>query len=163
MMDYENLNLQHYAGNEYANLSVFNNPEKRELKVRLEELPKQIKNPYKVMKSWLKWEIWDISALLEAITSKHNLESRKNKRMAKREANRRNLTTLNAGSNNLKTIFMVMGSKQQKITQLSNDIAASEEEIDTLINLVQLVTVYLYSAGIPYFRKDRMGVYAKVL
>jgi hypothetical protein len=36
-----------------------------------------VKNPFKVMKLWLKWESLDISAMLEAIEMKSELEGRR--------------------------------------------------------------------------------------
>jgi hypothetical protein len=36
-----------------------------------------VKNPFKVMRLWLKWESLDIAAMLEAIEMKSELESRR--------------------------------------------------------------------------------------
>jgi len=83
--------------------------------------------------------------MLEAITGKNNLESKKGKKLARRESNRRDLMSLNNGKNNLKTILKGVGqSRQAKIQALSNEISGSEIEIENTIMLVQLVTVYLY-------------------
>ena len=83
--------------------------------------------------------------MLEAITGKNNLESKKGKKLARRESNRRDLMSLNNGKNNLKTILKGVGqSRQAKIQALSNEISGSKIEIENTIMLVQLVTVYLY-------------------
>lgn len=34
-------------------------------------------NPFKVMKLWLRWEMLDIAAMLEAIEAKSDLESKR--------------------------------------------------------------------------------------
>jgi len=60
LMEYEALTLLNNNPNMSPPVSVFNDADKRELKVRLEELPKQIKNPFMVLRQWIKWEIWEI-------------------------------------------------------------------------------------------------------
>lgn len=58
------------------------------------------------MKLWLKWEMLDITSLLEAIDIKAKLEAKKQKRIQKKESNMKNLAKLNNGKNTIKTIFM---------------------------------------------------------
>jgi hypothetical protein len=75
------------------------------------------------MKLWLKWEMLDILALLEAIEIKSTLEAKKAKRISKKEANMRDLAKLNNGKNTIKTLFLSQDGKVNKITSLTHAIS----------------------------------------
>lgn len=71
---YEETNLKFYAGSKLENFMLFKHPHKFEAKNCIEELPKSVMNPFKVMKLWLKWETLDIAAMIEAVDTKTNLD-----------------------------------------------------------------------------------------
>lgn len=75
------------------------------------------------MKLWLKWEMLDIQAILEAIEIKSNLEIKKAKRISKKESNMKDLQKLNNGKNTIKTMFLSQDGKVNKITSLTHAIS----------------------------------------
>ena len=63
-------------------------------------------NPFKIMKLWIKWEMLELQALLEAVDIKSVLENKKARRLSKKESNMKDLQKLNNGKNTIKTIFL---------------------------------------------------------
>lgn len=60
---------------------LFKHPSKSDAKDSLENLPGQINNPFKIMKLWIRWEMLDLQAMLEAVEIKSALEMKKFKRI----------------------------------------------------------------------------------
>ena len=85
---YEESNLKVYAGAKYDNFLLLKHPQKNEAKESLENLPKEMLNPFRIMKLWLRWESLDIVALLEAIEVKIGYEAKKQRRISKKESDR---------------------------------------------------------------------------
>lgn len=79
------------------------------------------------MKLWIKWEMLDIIALLEAIDRKSELENQKQKRLSKKESNQKDLEKLNNGKNTIKTMLLSKDSKVNKITSLTHSISEAEK------------------------------------
>lgn len=51
----------------------------------VEEYPSKMQNPFKIMLRWLKFELLDLEAILEAISKKNSMELQKQERSLKRE------------------------------------------------------------------------------
>ena len=51
----------------------------------IEEFPIKMQNPFKIMIRWLKFEILDIEAIMEAISKKNAMEQQQQERIHKRE------------------------------------------------------------------------------
>lgn len=81
------------------------------------------------MKLWIRWEMLDILALLEAIEIKSQLEMHKFKRIQKREEQQKTLEKLNHGKNTLKTMFLSKDGKVNKITTLTHSISSVRKDI----------------------------------
>ena len=90
-MQYEDKNLRVYAGNDSDNFLLFAHPQKTDIKDSIINLVTNIKtiksdseqstelrNPYLVIRLWLKWELLDIEAMIEAVMGKTKLETKKN-------------------------------------------------------------------------------------
>lgn len=75
------------------------------------------------MKLWVRWEMIDIVALLEAIDIKNQLEGKKHKKVQKKEAEQKELAKLNQGRNTYKTLLFSQNQKVNKITILTRSIA----------------------------------------
>ena len=131
---YAESNLKQYADGKFENFMLFKHPMKTEVKEQLETLvriyitiislkPKHIQNPFKIMKLWVRWEMIDIIAFLEAVDIKAQLESKKHKRIQKKESDQKELQKLNQGKNTLKSIFQSQDQKVNKITTLTRSIS----------------------------------------
>eukprot|EP00347_Sterkiella_histriomuscorum_P020499 403337564 len=156
---YEEQNLRTYAGTKFENFLLFKHPLKTQAKDILENLPTEIRNPFKIMKLWLKWEMLDINALLEAIDRKTALETKKQKRLNKKESNQKDLNKLNNGKNTLKTIFLSQDSKVNKITYLTHSISEAEKQIECFDLYLKIIVLQLSQSAIPYFKKDKVSIY----
>lgn len=73
---------------------------------------------------WLKWEMLELNAILEAINIKSEMEARKVKKVQKKESDRRNLEQLNTGRTTIKTMLLSKDAKVNKITNLTRSISA---------------------------------------
>ena len=89
--------MKNYIGDNFEKVAVFKHPQKQNAKEKLEALPAALKNPYKTLKLWIKWEQLDITAILEAVEMKHSLESRKQVLATKKSEAQKELEKLNKG------------------------------------------------------------------
>lgn len=63
---------------------VFGASGNNELRTELSDLPHKMQNPFTDMRRWLKFEILDLNAILEAIDKKNETEKRRNKQIEDR-------------------------------------------------------------------------------
>ena len=85
---------------------MFENTKNKSLKEDFENLQNQITNPFTSVKVWLKYEVLEIDAVLEAIEKRHELEKRRNARQAKRMDDLRELNNLENDKFTLGSVFM---------------------------------------------------------
>ena len=76
------------------------------------------------MKLWLKWEMLDIQAFIEAIDMKCSMENKRFKQIQSKQNKKDELEKLNKGRKSIKTIFMTKGGKVNQITSLNRAIIA---------------------------------------
>jgi len=118
-----------------------------------------VKNPYKVMRLWLKWESLDINAMLEAIETKSDLEGRRFSLNQRKQQKQRELDKLKSGKSSMKTMFKSQNSIVNSITNLTRDIANTEKEIECYDIYIKTLIIQINHAAIPYFKKDKVGLY----
>lgn len=81
-----------------------------------------MQNPFTVMRRWLKFEILDLEAILEAIETKNEMEKRRISKQTQRNSNITELQKMKDGKSTLSTFFLGKDSKITKITKLTNEI-----------------------------------------
>jgi hypothetical protein len=118
-----------------------------------------VKNPYKVMRLWLKWESLDINAMLEAIETKSDLEGRRFSLNQRKQQKQRELDKLKSGKSSMKTMFKSQNSIVNSITNLTREIANTEKEIECYDIYIKTLIIQINHAAIPYFKKDKVGLY----
>jgi predicted RNase H-like nuclease (RuvC/YqgF family) len=118
-----------------------------------------VKNPYKVMRLWLKWESLDIAAMLEAIETKSELEGRRFSLNQRKQQKQRELDKLKSGKSSMKTMFKSQNSIVNTITNLTREIANSEKEIECYDIYIKTLIIQINHAAVPYFKKDKVGLY----
>jgi len=116
-------------------------------------------NPFKVMKLWLKWEVLDIAAMLEAVESKSELDSKRFSIMQRKTNKNKELEKLKAGKGTLKTLFKSKDGIVNSITNLTREIAGIEREIECYDVYLKTLTLQINHAAIPYFKKDKVSLY----
>jgi len=72
----------------------------------MESLPHKMQNPFTDMRRWLKFEILDLQAILEAIDKKNEMEKRRNKKILDRKDAIKQIKDMQEGKDSLKTYFM---------------------------------------------------------
>ncbi len=72
----------------------------------MESLPHKMQNPFTDMRRWLKFEILDLQAILEAIDKKNEMEKRRNKKIIDRKDAIKQIKDMREGKDSLKTYFM---------------------------------------------------------
>ena len=75
-----------------------------------------------MIRLWLKWEILDTIAIIEAVNGKTKLENKKQKYINKKEDDKKDLEKLNRGGTTLSTLFKSKDGKVNKITKLTHQI-----------------------------------------
>ena len=85
---------------------LFENTKNKSLKEDFENLQNQITNPFTNVKVWLKYEVLEIDAILEAIEKRAELEKRRNARQAKRLDDLKELNNLENDKFTLGSVFM---------------------------------------------------------
>lgn len=112
-----------YGLADFSNNRVISNTDNDTTRNAMENMPKQIDNPYSKFKHWLKDEIIDFHSLVEAISQREIIESLKHKTELKKKSCQSELDKLNAGKKTLKTFFKSSSSKANEITSLTQTIA----------------------------------------
>lgn len=127
---YEESTVAVYGLADFSNNRVVSNTDDSNVRDTIDTIPKQLDNPYSKFKHWIKEEIIDFHALVEAISQRELLENLKAKAENKRKNAQSELDKLNAGKKTLKSIFKSASSKSTQITNLTQAIATSSEDIE---------------------------------
>jgi hypothetical protein len=119
---------------------LFLNENRGELRKSLEEMPRNMKNPFTVMRRWLNYEILDLEAILEAIDHKNEMEKRKMILIVKKNEDLTLLDNIKQGKTMVKTMFMSNNSKRDKIAYLQKTTSEAALSIECL-GLLHKITV----------------------
>ena len=138
---------------------VFDAPQNQQLRDELESLPHKMQNPFTDMRRWLKFEILDLQAILEAIDKKNEMEKRRNKKNMDRKDAIKQIKDMQAGKDSLRTYFMTQQGKVNKITQLTEEVVKAENDIECLGLLHKIVVIQLNQAAIQFFKRDKFTTY----
>ena len=125
----------------------------------IQDFPEKMQNPFKVMIRWLKFEILDIEAILEAISQKNEMEKRQLQRIAQRDEERKSIQNILEGKDSFKTFFMGKKEKITKITNLTQSINAAGQDIECLGLLQKIIVLQLNQAAIQFFKRDKFTTY----
>ncbi len=102
-----------------------------------------MQNPFTIMRRWLKFEIYDLEAILEAIDKSHEMEKRKHAKIKQRNSDSETLRTLKDGKDTFTSFFRSKEGKINKITELTENVAKAERDIECLDLLHKIVVLQL--------------------
>lgn len=111
------------------------------------------------MRRWLKFEILDLNAILEAIDKKNETEKRRNKQIEDRREAIKQIKDMKEGKDTLRTYFMSQNGKVNKITGLTDKVTKAENDIECLGLLHKIVVIQLNQAAIQFFKRDKFTTY----
>lgn len=131
MSKYEENTLTHYCTSENEKILLFSDPAlvKVEAKEKVDSISTKMLNPFQKLRFWIKEEIYDLQAILEAIDCKENLDKLLVKTRSKKKQCEKNLDTLNTGKKTLTNFWKSQGSKANEITRLTATIAQCDADI----------------------------------
>ena len=93
------------------------------------------------MRRWLKFEIYDLEAILEAIERRDDMEKRKVAKVKQRNADMEEVRQMKDGKDTLKSFFRSKEGKISKITKLTDEIQRADREIECLDLLYKIVVL----------------------
>ena len=111
------------------------------------------------MRRWLKFEIIDIEAILEAIGKSMDMETRKRAKIKQKNDDMATVRKMKDGKDTFKSLFRSKEGKVNKITELTENIARAERDIECLDLLYKIVVLQLNQAAINFFKREKFGTY----
>ena len=115
------------------------------------------------MRRWLKFEIYDLEAIIEAVDKSHEMEKRKTAKIKQRNSDQDTLRTLKDGKDTFTSFFRSKEGKVNKITELTESISKAERDIECLDLLHKIVVLQLNQAAINFFKREKFGTYNHTL
>jgi hypothetical protein len=155
---YEDLNLTHYTDMNTREL-VFNNPENKALQESMVTTGTALKNPYIDLYHWVKGELYDLEALKDAIRVRADTMDNLRKLEAKKSSTQKDLEDVSAGKTTVTTLF----KNSADANEMANKIESTDREILSTRLLVDLLNIYLGDKVIPVFKKEKLGLYHRIL
>ena len=111
------------------------------------------------MKNWVKGEILEIEAIMEAISMKEAMVSRKDKSASKKKHNQKDLEKISQGQFTMKGLFKNKEAKANTQQQLLSEISMAEIDIVNYDILRNFLVIYLAEIAIPSFKVVKMNGY----
>ena len=118
-----------------------------------------MQNPFTDMRRWLKFEILDLQAILEAIDKKNEMEKRRNKKILERRESIKEIESMKSGKDSFRTWLMSKQGKVDRITALTEGVVRAENDIECLGLLHKIVVIQLNQAAIQFFKRDKFTTY----
>ena len=122
---------------------IFDAVQNAETRTQLDTLPSKMTNPFTVMRKWLKFELLDLKAILEAIEKKNEMDKRRIEAQKKQAQNKTELQSMKEGKDSVKTLFMGKNSKINRITALTKKILDSDRDIECLALVHKIIVLQL--------------------
>ena len=119
------------------------------------KLPTLMSNPYEILSKFIKWEIMDLEAMIEAVESKNEMTRRRGLITTGMTKDNRELFKLQ----NTNKRFMTKNQKVNRITLINERIEQAGREIEATEILNRITLLYLNDVAIPFFQKDKLGFY----
>lgn len=119
-------------------------------------------NPYQVIYDWLKMERLDVKAMLEAMGRREELQAVKEKMEGRVTGDNADLNKLQAGKSTISGIFS-RKPKEAQISTLQAQIAQGEEDLQSVGEALNIVTLRLHAYEIPRFKELKAAKYEMVM
>mmetsp|Transcript_14680 Transcript_14680/g.16394 ORF Transcript_14680/g.16394 Transcript_14680/m.16394 type:complete len:323 (+) Transcript_14680:638-1606(+) len=161
---YENTTMNIYSNESISgHYKMISDSDNNTMKELIENLSQKVSNPFIRFKYWVKEEIIDLHALLQAVGQKNSLESKKSKLLTKIKSANSELEKLNSGKKTFKTIFKSQSSKASTITNLTTFVAQAEKDVEIYDKIIKVVTVHMHQTLLPEFKTKKVKGYVASL
>ena len=109
------------------------------------------------MRRWLKFEIIDIEAILEAIGKSMDMMTRKRAKIKLKNDDMAMVRKIKYGKDTFKSLFRSKEGKVNTITELTENTAIAKRDIECLDLLYKIVVLQLNQAAINFFKREKFG------
>lgn len=155
---YEDMNLQHYTDMNTAEL-LLTNPDNAMVFQNLNEVANSLQNPYIDIYHWAKGEIFDQEAVNNSVKERNRCEQKIRELEKTKRETQQDLQDVQDGRKTLTTLF----KDKSDTGNLANKIESLEREIEAMQKLTDLLTIYLCERVIPSYKKEKLGLYNRIL
>lgn len=162
MSKYEEGALLQYADNNASKLVVGNSLNPLYIETA-DDIMEKLKNPFIETYYWVKGEIYDIQALNDCIEGRNKMVKNLDKLEAKKKANDSNLDKLKSGRTTLSNIFSNATKKEQRMTEIANNIDHNDRDIELYTRVVNVIENHIAKEVIPKFKANKQKLYYKIL
>lgn len=132
---------------------------KAHLKNKLDTLGKELQNPFKHIRNWIKGEVMNLESLMAAIGEKESCDVRKQAAVKKLCADRELNMKLSEGKFTIKAAFKSKSGKARQQQEVLERIAQRQRDIENWDKIKRFLTVYLAEIAIPDFKKKKVQKY----
>lgn len=101
---YEELNMNTYIEGNLDKV-VFSDPKNKETKDQMDHMVENLKNPFDEMYHWCKGEIYDLQALMSAVTIRDNIEKDQKRMEGKKKNTQNDLDNVTTGKKTIRTLL----------------------------------------------------------
>ena len=146
-------------GENYKNIRLVSGDTKAHLKNKLDELNKDLLNPFKHIRNWVKGEMLNLEALMAAIGEKESCDVRKANSIKKLADEKELNAKLSQGKFTFKGMFKSKDSKARQQIAVLAKIQQRERDIENWDIVKRFLVVYLAEVAIPDFKKKKVSKY----
>lgn len=93
------------------------------MKHKLDDLAKELVNPFKHIRNWIKGEVMSLESLMDAIAEKEACDARKANSIKRLAEDRETVAKLGQGKFTIKTMFKSKSGKKRKQQSILEKIA----------------------------------------
>ena len=138
---------------------VLNNPNDTALKESMLHTIENLRNPFTDLYHWVKGEIYDMGAFLNALVVRDEVAKKLQELKKKNVQAGKDVANLNAGKKSVNTLFKSEGD----VGTISNKIATRESDIDYQTKLLDILTIYLGGKIVEEFKKEKLALYGRIV
>jgi len=104
------------------------------------------------MRNWVKSELMELNALIEAISRKEGVEAARSKALAKIRDRKETIDKLNQGKFTFKGMFKNTSEKASSVQGMLSQIAELERDVKNYEIIRNYLIIYLAEVAIPAFK-----------
>lgn len=113
----------------------------------------KLRNPFKELHLWIKGEILDIEAILNAVRGRNKIEKIRDKIISKQNSDKSELDSIQAGRKTMRSVFKTQNAKNTHCLNLEQAIENSLTELESYNEILELLNFNFTENIMPTFKK----------
>lgn len=118
-----------------------------------------MRNPYIDLYHWVKGELYDIEAMRNACLARTDTLEKLRSLEQKKKDSQKDLESVSTGKTTVSTLF----KSSSDAGSMANKIESTDREIASHQLLLDLLTVYIGDKVMGAFKKEKLGLYHRIL